>query len=89
MAKRKIQRVTITLYVEQPGRPAMPTRQELTDGLVSDLVGRTVGLLYGRDYLGGTKDQEVEIIGVYSRLASRPGNQKGPDLEELRSTPRG
>jgi hypothetical protein len=86
--KRKIHAVNITVYVEQEGRPALPTRQEITDGLIASLAGDPVDVQYGADSYGAPLTQTAKIVGVYSKLSGVPSNQKGPDLSELRATPR-
>lgn len=84
MSKRKIHAVTVTVYVEQPGNPALPKRSEIADGLVGFLRGMPVELLYGQDSGGSRLQQTMRVIGVYSNLATDAVNQKGPDLSELR-----
>lgn len=83
MAKeRKIHAVTVTVYVEQTGRPKLPTRAEIADGLVQALTGQSVEVLYGRDRLV----QDMAVLGVYSNLATDENSKKGPDVSELRKT---
>jgi hypothetical protein len=85
MAKRKIHAVTVTVYVEQEGRPALPTRSEIADGLIVSLEGGAVDIQYGADSYGSPLTQEAKIVGVYSNLASDDGRKKGPELWALRN----
>lgn len=78
--KRKIQAITMTVYVEQTGRPAQPTKAELADALIATLQGREVTVTYGRDRLA----QDMTVIGAYSNVASQDDQKKGPDLMALR-----
>lgn len=85
---RKIQRLMIVVDVEQTGNAALGTKPEIADGLVASLPGTQVDLEYGKeDPERGRKRQSMVIIGAYSKLATVEGNRKGPDLNELRSTP--
>lgn len=81
-SKRKIHAVTVTVYVEQTGRPALPTRTEITDGLIRHLTGQEVTVNYGSQYLA----QDMAIIGVYGNLATDDSAKKGPDILSLRSS---
>lgn len=84
MSKRKIHAVTLTVYLEQTGRQALPKRSEIADGLVEWLQGDPVDVQYGADSVGVPLTQTMKVIGVYSNLATDAVNQKGPDLKELR-----
>jgi hypothetical protein len=84
MSKRKIHAVTVTVYVEQTGHPALPKRSDIADGLVASLQGDPVDVQYGADSVGLSLTQTMEIIGVYSNLATDVSDQKGPDLRDLR-----
>jgi hypothetical protein len=79
--KRKIVAVPLVVYVEQTGRPAQPTRQEVADALIDHLnEGRPVEVLYGRDRLV----QELTVIGAYSTLSADDSLKKGPEVTALR-----
>ena len=84
MSKRKIHAVTVTVYVEQPGRQALPKRSEIADALVRALGSDQVDVQYGGDSFGIPLTQTMDVIGVYSNLATHAVDQKGPDLKELR-----
>lgn len=84
MRKRKIHAVTVTVYVEQSGRQALPKRSEIAEALVRSLENEQVDVQYSGDSFGVPLTQTMSIIGVYSNLSTRPVDQKGPDLKELR-----
>lgn len=86
MSKRKIHAVNITVYVEQEGRPALPTRQEITDGLIRTLPGQLVAVDYGADQEGLKLTQDMRVLGVYSNLASDADDRVKPDLTVLRES---
>jgi hypothetical protein len=84
MAKRKIHAVTVTVYVEQEGRPALPTRSEIADGLIRHLEsgdGHVVPVLYGKDGLA----QDMTVLTAVSNVASNSIDRIKPDLEDLRN----
>lgn len=86
MTKRKIHAVNVTVYVEQEGRPALPTRSEIADGLIRGLPGQLVSVDYGADQEGVKLNQEVRVLGVYSNVASDPVDRIKPDLADLRNS---
>ena len=88
MAKRKIHAVTVTVYVEQEGRPALPTRSEIADGLIRHLEqGEAVQVLYGADGYGSKLSQHMTVVAAVSNVASYEVDRVKPDLEKLRNVP--
>lgn len=87
MAKRKIHAVNVTVYVEQKGRAALPTRGEIADALIGHLEsgnGHVVPVLYGPNRLV----QDMTVVAAVSNVATRETDRAKLDLEELRNTPR-